>query len=50
MTRIVVRNSIDMRMLKMQLYKLQSLEKVCFHFSTSDFEKSGKSFGHSKLT
>lgn len=40
MTRIVVRNSVDMRMLNMQLSKLQNLEKVCFYARTFDLEKS----------
>jgi hypothetical protein len=30
MTRIVVKNSVDMRLLSMQLHKLQNLEKVRF--------------------
>jgi hypothetical protein len=31
MTRIVVKNSVDMRLLSMQLHKLQNLEKVRTH-------------------
>lgn len=31
MTRLVVRNSIDMRMLNMQLHKLENLERVRVH-------------------
>lgn len=43
MTRIVVKNTVDMRMLSMQLHKLQSLEKV--HYFLFVLNSSRAMFG-----